>query len=123
MKSIKKILMMLVVIVLVFNTASVQAKSNGHNNGNRTYKDVKEDNWAKKYIDLMSKYKIIDGYGDDTFRPNSTVSRQEFAKMMVYTLGMDLENPKEATFLDVKRVTGDINLLRQQSLTLPGILR
>ena len=38
--------------------------------------------WAVDPITWAATTGVVDGYGDDTFRPNNPVSRQEFAQML-----------------------------------------
>lgn len=45
--------------------------------------DVDSEHWAFKYISDLAERKVIQGYDDGSFRPNKTVSRSEWAKMMV----------------------------------------
>jgi hypothetical protein len=49
------------------------------------------DSWAKADIEALVAKEVILGYPDNTFRPNSTVSRGEFAKMLVTALGLKPE--------------------------------
>lgn len=101
----KKVLIFVLMVVMVFNTFTVQAQNNKNykNGNNKHFTDVDEDYWAFEFIELMNKYGIIMGYGDNSFRPNEKVTREEFAKMMVLTLGLDLENPSKGTFEDVNK--------------------
>lgn len=69
----------------------------------KVFKDVREDHWAYKYIMWMLNRDIVHGIGDDTFNPNGTVTRAEFAKMMVRTLELELYSPKDPTFDDVQK--------------------
>lgn len=48
-----------------------------------SFKDVSPKNWANKYINWAGEAGIVNGYEDNTFRPNKSVSRQEMAKMVV----------------------------------------
>ncbi len=82
----------LVMTVLMLGTASATEESG--------YTDVPEDHWAKDAIDLMTEQGIISGY-DGYFRPEDTVSRAEFAKMLVNTLDLEEKNPSTASFVDV----------------------
>ncbi|WP_027086823.1 S-layer homology domain-containing protein [Cohnella panacarvi] len=50
------------------NTATDFADSQGH--------------WAEKTIDLFIQLKVISGYQDGTFRPNSAITRAEFAALL-----------------------------------------
>lgn len=66
----------------------------------KTYSDVKSGDWYYDFVTYMSDKEIINGYTDNTFRPNNYVKRSEFIKMMVETFGLD----EEATisYTDVK---------------------
>jgi hypothetical protein len=57
--------------------------------GKLSFKDVKSSDWAVKYIYTAQKKKIASGYGDNTFKPNNTVSKAEFLKILFNT--MDIE--------------------------------
>jgi len=47
------------------------------------FKDVKSDFWAYDYIIALVNEGVVSGYSDNTFRPNSDVSREEFVKMLL----------------------------------------
>lgn len=47
----------------------------------REYSDLKE-HWAKEDIDKLTLYQIVEGYGDNTFKPDKNVSRAEAAKII-----------------------------------------
>ncbi|MGN1048495.1 MAG: S-layer homology domain-containing protein [Eubacteriales bacterium] len=57
----------------------------------KTYTDVKSSDWFAEYVNYMSDKGIINGYTNNTFRPNNEVKRSEFIKMMVETFGLDAE--------------------------------
>jgi hypothetical protein len=65
--------------------------------------DVKPGFWAYDDIMWMLENKIIEGKGKDKFEPNGTVTRAEFAKMMVNTLKLKQYKPDTPSFLDVKK--------------------
>ncbi|OEF98887.1 hypothetical protein BHF71_02875 [Vulcanibacillus modesticaldus] len=56
----------------------------------KLYTDV-FDHWAKPYIERLSTLDIINGYKDQTFRPDNYVTRVEFAKMLVKALWLSSE--------------------------------
>ncbi len=107
------ITLLLCMALVISSTAAVFASKN--NSGNKSYKslnsafnskgfkDVKENHWAYKYINWMLDNNIIDGIGDNKFDPNGTVTRAQFAKMMVNTLDLQLYSPETPTFSDVKK--------------------
>lgn len=47
-----------------------------------SFKDVKSNHWANKYINWAVEAEIVNGYPDNTFKPNQAVSRQEMAVMV-----------------------------------------
>ena len=52
------------------------------------FKDVKKTHWAYPYLmDLVSKYQIISGYPDGTFKGTKTLSRNEVAVAVAKALG------------------------------------
>lgn len=56
--------------------------------------------WAQKSIEQMYSYKIVNGFEDGTFRPENSVTRAEYIKMIVGILG--LEEKTVDLFEDVK---------------------
>jgi hypothetical protein len=88
-------------MLMALSSMTVLAQDN--NNGKGKFKDVPDNHWAKEYIDLMSQLEIINGYDNGEFRPNNNVSKAEFAKMMVLTLDLNLENPSTPYFTDVAK--------------------
>ena len=51
--------------------------------GKSNFNDISKSEWYSDYIGYLSKYGIIKGYADNTFRPNDNVSRAEFVAMTV----------------------------------------
>lgn len=64
------------------------------------FEDVTESHWAHDSIGRLAARLIVQGDGDGRFRPNVTVTRAEFAAMLVRSLGL---TPKrsEGLFKDV----------------------
>ncbi|RKQ16446.1 S-layer homology domain-containing protein [Ureibacillus endophyticus] len=52
----------------------------------RQFKDVTQNHWAYSYIQAVAFHRIATGYGDGTFKPNSLLTRAEFAVMMSRTI-------------------------------------
>lgn len=66
----------------------------------RTFPDV-EQHWSGGAVALLQLLDIINGYEDGTFRPDRTLTRAEFVKMLVETTGsLDAPNQNVA-FSDV----------------------
>lgn len=57
--------------------------------------------WAKSYIDTVSMLNIIDGYDDKTFRPDNSITRAEFAKIIAVFVQEDIPN-MSAKFADTQ---------------------
>lgn len=56
-------------------------------------KDIK-DHWAKSYIEKLVELGSIEGYPDGSFNPKNTITNAEFTKILLASLGHDLENSK-----------------------------
>lgn len=57
--------------------------------------------WAEDYVyDLMSR-NVVQGYEDQTIRPDATLTRAEFVAMLVRALRLPV-NPEAASFKDVE---------------------
>ena len=67
-----------------------------------TFKDVPSSHWANSYVTALASKKIINGYDDNTFKPNNNVTREEFVKMIVGATGL-LTDDAECDFDDVPR--------------------
>lgn len=51
----------------------------------KDFSDVPKDHWAYKFIDELSNNNIINGYDDNTYKPNNTVTRAQVIKLLVCT--------------------------------------
>ncbi len=57
----------------------------------KKFKDLKDKDYGyDEIIDLVSR-SVVSGYPDGSFRPNNEVKRSEFAKFLIYGLGMQDE--------------------------------
>ncbi len=65
-----------------------------------SFKDVSSSHWAYPYITELASKNIIGGYDDGTFKPNNSVTREEFVKMIIGAAGL-LSLDKECNFADV----------------------
>ncbi|KEO82277.1 S-layer homology domain-containing protein [Tumebacillus flagellatus] len=68
------------------------------------FPDVLSTHYAKNSIESLASKMVISGFGDGTFRPNDTVTRAQFATMLVKSLGLqDKSKPAGTqTFTDVQ---------------------
>jgi plastocyanin len=67
-----------------------------------TFSDVPADHPYSQAIQTLSDQGIIGGFPDGTFRPDSPVIRQQFAKMIVLTLGLPVSESDVVPFDDVQ---------------------
>lgn len=63
--------------------------------------DIK-DHWAKNEIEELSNLNIVSGYPDGTFKPDKSVTRAEFTKLIVNAFNIK-KNNEGATFEDVPK--------------------
>lgn len=71
----KKLISIIVALTLLITTAATMTVS-------ADFSDVPSEHWAYLSIGTLSGEGIINGYSDGTFRPNGTVTRAEFVKML-----------------------------------------
>jgi hypothetical protein len=71
--------------------------------GALTFPDVQDGNWAYPYVKELTEKRVMNGYEDGTFRPNSFVTRSEFAKMMTLSLQIPLLSSATPTFVDISQ--------------------
>ena len=78
----KKILSLLLSIVILSSMIpAVSADS-------QKFSDVPQSHWAYQYISELVNRGVIAGYPDGTFRPDGTVTRAEWAKIMTLAAGI-----------------------------------
>ncbi len=59
-------------------------------------------------ISDLSSRGVIDGYLDGSFKPDSPVLRQQFAKMLVLVMGLTPTEYDTCSFADVEHIPGDL---------------
>ncbi|MGB9812623.1 MAG: S-layer homology domain-containing protein [Thermovenabulum sp.] len=79
MKRFKKSLVTLLVLVFVLSIMSTGFAA--------SFSDVKDENVADA-VARLTALNIINGYPDGTFKPENTITRAEFAKVVVNALGL-----------------------------------
>lgn len=65
----------------------------------KTFDDLGKVDWAKSAIEVMASKGIVKGVSESEFRPGSSVSRADFALLLVRTMG--LQGAKGTAFSDV----------------------
>lgn len=84
----KKIICLLASLLLF--TQSVYAKTADYYT--QRFWDVEKNHWAFLYIADLADRGVINGYEDGSFKPNRTVSRAEWAKMMIDAAGVNFSD-------------------------------
>lgn len=64
------------------------------------FRDVSESAWFYQYIAAAKNAKIVDGYSDNTFRPNEAINRAAALKILLEASGLEL-SAGTAKFSDV----------------------
>jgi hypothetical protein len=60
-------------------------------------------------IETLSQLGIIAGYSDGTFHPEAPVTRQQFAKMVILAMRIEVSEDDKSDFVDVKK-SSDVEL-------------
>ena len=70
--------------------------------GGGTFKDVPVNHWAYESVGTLTEAGVIAGFPDGTFKPGLKVTREQFAKALVVTLDISLNENAPQIFSDVK---------------------
>ncbi|MBE7010486.1 MAG: S-layer homology domain-containing protein [Ruminococcaceae bacterium] len=81
MKKTKNLLAFLLAFVMLFSLAVVPATA-------AQFSDVAESYQYYEAIQSLVARGVINGYEDGTFKPEATITRAEFCKMVIYALGL-----------------------------------
>lgn len=79
----KRLFSLLIVLIVLLLTTGVFAESN--------FTDIKSTDWYYNSIVNLTDRSIINGYSDNTFRPNKEVTVAEFLKLSLETAGIEVE--------------------------------
>ena len=58
----------------------------------KEFSDIDQSHWAFQYVDELSNQGVINGYDDGTYKPDNTVTRAEFIKLVLSTDGRLIKN-------------------------------
>lgn len=79
----------------VVNKTDDENPSEDENTQNTSiFTDVSANHWAYSAISALKSEGIVSGYGDGSFNPDQTVTREEFVKMIVAAFKLENENAK-----------------------------
>ncbi|MFA9422047.1 MAG: S-layer homology domain-containing protein [Sedimentibacter sp.] len=77
---------------------TIEAKTASENNGE--FSDI-DGHWAKNWITQAVELGFVSGYEDGTFKPDRTITRAEFSKLL--NNAMHIENTVSLNFSDVNK--------------------
>lgn len=105
----KKLSAITLALILCVTTLSPAASATNYGSGidpntpayTQTFSDVQTDHWAFQYIAEMVNRGAVAGYPDGTYRPNKTVTRAEFAKIMLGAAGLTATPAAATSYADV----------------------
>ncbi|MCM3717734.1 S-layer homology domain-containing protein [Fictibacillus phosphorivorans] len=81
--------------------AAIMARNFDLPNVTPTFKDVSKGYWAANQIGAVAEANIMNGYGDNTFKPAKILTRAEIASLLVRAY--DLEGTSSENFKDVPK--------------------
>lgn len=99
MKKGFKAVVVYLIVLLAVTTFSMSASANSK------FKDVDNSHWAYNNILKMTELGVINGYEDNTFRPNNPVTRAQSAMFLTRSLKLDTKNAPKPPFKDVNQKT------------------
>ena len=83
-----------------------------------TFSDI-EGHWAKTVVEEMAAKGVLNGFEDGTFRPDESVTREQFAKILVETLKLT-ERTTNIKFVDVEEDRWSKDYIYRASRYLTG---
>ncbi|MDH7478605.1 MAG: S-layer homology domain-containing protein [Syntrophomonadaceae bacterium] len=98
----RKVLSLLLAVLLLAAAAPALGCEEGKKPGKeKRFEDLSYEHWAYKQILDLVERGVLAGYPDRTFKPGNTVTRAEFAKMMVLALDLPVREC-DSSFVDIK---------------------
>ena len=99
----RRIPAMLLLVVLLTSLMTISTMANvDDSTAGKTFSDVPTTHWAHEAIIWMAGQGILKGVGDGTFHPGDAVTREQFARIMVAALQLDVSGSYTQSFSDVR---------------------
>ena len=107
----KKLISMVLTVAMTVSPAATMIHAADYSSGYQNeptgtyyqiFNDVPSSHWAFSYIGDMVQRGVLNGYPDGNFYPNNTVTRAEFAKIMVGAAQIPVYQPGYKYFQDVE---------------------
>lgn len=81
------------------------------------FSDITKEHWVSSYITDLVRKDIIEGYGDDEFKPDSKISRAEFLTLVLKTVkNIEIEETEEEHWFKKQgyfKKAKELNLIRE----------
>lgn len=90
----KRILSIVLMMALLMSSVSLAESNPG-------FSDITSDHWAYEAVMVMASKGILNGYDDNTFRPEVEITRGEFATIMVKAMGLSVNKYANSSFIDM----------------------
>ncbi len=65
------------------------------------FSDINDAAWAKEAIGALAYEGVVSGYEDGTIRPNAEITRDEFVKLLVCALSVEVKDGTAAPYSDI----------------------
>ena len=76
----KKVIFFIIILILLTSFANIYGVS---------FNDIKKDYYLEEALGVLSSYEVIQGYPDNSFRPDRIVTRAEMAKIITVAAGFN----------------------------------
>ena len=84
------------------DTREIKNSALGHIDSSKKFTDVTKDKWFKTYVDYAVSHGIFTGTSNNTFSPDSYITRAQFVQVLANLSGVDTSNKNVKTsFSDV----------------------
>ena len=104
MKNLFKIMIIVCIYIVAFSTSSFAA-----------FSDV-SGHWCEAEINDFEESGFVDGYLDDTFRPDNEVTRAEFCKIVNSYMGYEVSGEWQSANMDMAKEKGYLTTGEAESL-------
>ena len=76
----KKTLLVIIILIFVASFINIYAA---------VFPDIKKDPYLEEAVGVLSSYKVVQGYPDNSFKPDRIVTRAEMAKVVTVAAGFN----------------------------------
>lgn len=104
MKKMMRFLIVMCIYILAFSTNSFAA-----------FSDVESDYWCEMQINDFLESGFVDGYEDGTFRPEQSITRAEFSKIINSYMGYEVSGDWQEANMEVAKEKGYLTVGNKES--------